>query len=179
PRPTTCSAPGGAEPLAEPVAPASHALRFDDPRLFRELLGQHDEHVKTLERHVGLRIDVTDQTLNLAGDPVETELATRVLHQLYGLLEQGYPIYPSDVDYAIRILSSDRNAKLRDIFLDTVFISAHKRVITPKSVAQKEYIDAIRNFDIVFGIGPAGTGKSYWPMPMPVASPIRKTFSRI
>src|SRR5207247_3709859 len=78
---------------------------------------------------------------------------------LYGLLESGYPIYPSDVDYALRILSSDRNAKLRDIFLDTVFISAHKRVITPKSVAQKEYIDAIRNFDIVFGIGPAGTGK--------------------
>ena len=145
--------------MAEPVAPASPALRFDDPRLFRELLGQHDEHVKTLERHIGLRIDVTDQTLSLAGDPVETELATRVINQLYGLLEQGYPIYPSDVDYAVRILSSDRNAKLRDIFLDTVFISAHKRVITPKSIAQKGYIDAIRGFDIVFGIGPAGTGK--------------------
>src|SRR5207249_4631596 len=86
--------------------------------------------------HAGNRINVTDQTLSLAGDPIETELASRVLVQLYGLLEQGYPIYPADADYAIRILSSDRNAKLRDIFLDTVFISAHKRVITPKSVAQ-------------------------------------------
>ncbi len=165
--------------MAEPVAPASPALRFDDPRLFRELLGQHDEHVKTLERHIGLRIDVTDQTLSLAGDPVETELATRVINQLYGLLEQGYPIYPSDVDYAIRILSSDRNAKLRDIFLDTVFISAHKRVITPKSIAQKGYIDAIRGYDIVFGIGPAGTGKTYLAMAMAVAELMKNSFTRI
>ncbi len=141
------------------TAPAPAELRFADARLFRELLGQHDEHVKGLERQVGVRIDVADSTLTLHGDPLETELVSRVLLQLYGLLESGYPIYPSDVDYALRILSSDRNAKLRDIFLDTVFISAHKRVITPKSVAQKEYIDAIRNFDIVFGIGPAGTGK--------------------
>src|SRR5207249_1334847 len=144
--------------LAETAA-APAELRFADARLFRELLGQHDEHVKALERQVGVRIDVADSTLTLHGDPLETELVSRVLLQLYGLLESGYPIYPSDVDYALRILSSDRNAKLRDIFLDTVFISAHKRVITPKSVAQKEYIDAIRNFDIVFGIGPAGTGK--------------------
>ena len=140
-----------------PSAPAE--LRFADTRLFRELLGQHDEHLKTLERHVGVRIDVADTTLTLHGDPVETELTSRVLTQLYGLLESGYPIYAADVDYALRILSSDRSAKLRDIFLDTVFISAHKRVITPKSIAQKGYIDAIRNFDIVFGIGPAGTGK--------------------
>jgi len=164
--------------LTEPV-PAPAALRFDDSRLFRELLGQHDEHLKTLERHVGIRIDVTDQTLSLAGDPLETELASRVLVQLYGLLEQGYPIYPADVDYAVRILSSDRNAKLRDIFLDTVFISAHKRVITPKSVAQKAYIDAIRGYDIVFGIGPAGTGKTYLAMAMAVAELVKNSFSRI
>jgi len=164
--------------LADPV-PAPAALRFDDSRLFRELLGQHDEHLKTLERQVGVRIDVTDQTLSLAGDPLETELASRVLVQLYGLLEQGYPIYPADVDYAVRILSSDRNAKLRDIFLDTVFISAHKRVITPKSVAQKAYIDAIRGFDIVFGVGPAGTGKTYLAMAMAIAELMKNSFSRI
>ena len=83
------------------------------------------------------------------------------------------------MDYAIRILSSDRNAKLRDIFLDTVFISAHKRVITPKSVAQKAYIDAIRGYDIVFGIGPAGTGKTYLAMAMAVAELMKNSFSRI
>ncbi len=158
-------------------APAE--LRFADPRLFRELLGQHDEHVKGLERHVGVRIDVSDSTLTLHGDRIETELVSRVLLQLYGLLESGYPIYAADVDYALRILSSDRNAKLRDIFLDTVFISAHKRVITPKSVVQKAYIDAIRNFDIVFGIGPAGTGKTYLAMAMAIAELMKNSFARI
>jgi len=102
-----------------------------------------------------------------------------VLGQLYGLLEEGYPIYPADVDYALRILASDRNAKLRDIFLDTVFISAHKHTITPKSVNQKAYIDAIRNTDIVFGIGPAGTGKTYLAMAMAVAELMKNTFTRI
>jgi phosphate starvation-inducible PhoH-like protein len=164
--------------LSDP-APAPAELRFADAHLFRELLGQHDEHVKLLESHVGVRIDVTDTTLTLHGDAVETELASRVLLQLYGLLESGYPIYASDVDYALRILSSDRNAKLRDIFLDTVFISAHKRTITPKSIVQKQYIDAIRNFDIVFGIGPAGTGKTYLAMAMAVAELMKNSFSRI
>src|SRR5207244_5500010 len=124
-------------------------------------------------------IDVADSTLTLRGDPLETELVSRVLTQLYGLLESGYPIYSSDVDYSLRILSSDRNARLREIFLDTVFISAHKRVITPKSVAQKQYIDAIRNYDIVFGIGPAGTGKTYLAMAMAVAELMKNNFSRI
>jgi phosphate starvation-inducible PhoH-like protein len=164
--------------LADPaVAPVE--LRFQDARLFRELLGQHDEHVKLLERHIGVRLDVGEQVLTVHGDPVETELAQRVLVQLYGLLEQGYPIYGSDVDYALRILSSDRNARLKDIFLDTVFISAHRHVITPKSVMQKAYIDAIRNYDIVFGIGPAGTGKTYLAMAMGVAELMRNSFSRI
>jgi phosphate starvation-inducible PhoH-like protein len=154
-------------------------LRFQDARLFRELLGNHDEHVKTVERQLGVRIDVGDLTLAVHGDPIETELAGRLLTQLYGLLEQGYPIYASDVDYALRILASDRTAKLKDIFLDTVFISAHRHVITPKSVAQKAYIDAIRNFDIVFGIGPAGTGKTYLAMAMGVAELMRNNFNRI
>jgi phosphate starvation-inducible PhoH-like protein len=164
--------------LAEP-ATAPPVLRFADTPLLRELLGQHDEHLKLLEREIGVRIEVTESALTLHGDPVQTELAQRVLTQLYGLLEQGYPVYLADVEYALRILSSDRGARLRDIFLDTVFISAHKRVITPKTVTQKAYIDAIRNFDIVFSIGPAGTGKTYLAMAMAVAELMKNNFSRI
>jgi phosphate starvation-inducible PhoH-like protein len=158
---------------------AALPLQFGNPALFRELLGQHDEHVKLLERELGIRIDVTDGTLTVHGDPVAGELAGRTLTQLYGLLEQGYPIYAADVEYALRILAGDRTARLKDIFLDTVFISAHKRTITPKSVNQKAYIDAIRNFDIVFAIGPAGTGKTYLAMAMAVAELMKNTFTRI
>ena len=164
--------------MAEP-AHAPQTLRFDVADLFRELLGQHDEHVKLLEREIGVRIEVGDSTLTLVGDPVQTDLAARVLRQLYSLLEQRYPVYLADVEYALRIVSGDRAASVKDIFLDEVFIAANKRTVTPKSVTQKSYIDAIRNFDIVFGIGPAGTGKTYLAMAMAVAGLMKNTFNRI
>jgi phosphate starvation-inducible PhoH-like protein len=97
------------------------------------------------------------------------DLALRTLTGLYNLIEAGFPIYPQDVDYALRIISADPSANLKDIFLDTVFVTANKRVVTPKSLAQKLYIEAIRHHDIVFGIGPAGTGKTYLAMATAVA----------
>jgi len=154
-------------------------LRFADSRLLHALFGNNDEHLKTIERRLAVRIGTDAHGVVISGDPVECELAGRVLTQLYGLLQGGYPVYNSDVDYAIRILSRDRAASLRDIFLDTVYISAHKRVITPKSVAQKEYIEAIRAYDIVFGIGPAGTGKTYLAMAMAVAELMKNNFARM
>ncbi len=95
------------------------------------------------------------------------------------MLKRGYPIYPSDVEYSIRILRGDRNIDLKEIFLDTVYVSAHKRVISPKSVNQKLYIDAIRNHDIVFGIGPAGTGKTYLAMAMALAALMKNQVTRM
>jgi phosphate starvation-inducible PhoH-like protein len=154
-------------------------LQFDDYKLFHELLGEKDEHVKMLERTLGVRVGFAGTSLNVEGEPFDVEIAGRVLTQLYRLLEKGYPVYPTDIDYAVRIISSDPNADLADIFLDTVYISAHRRVISPKSVVQKAYIDAIRNYDIVFGIGPAGTGKTYLAMATAVAGLMKNSFSRI
>ena len=154
-------------------------LEFNDPRLLRDLLGQHDQHIKILQHALGVRIRVRGSDIEIEGDSLQVELAGQIIHQLYGLLEKGYPVYASDVDYAIRILSGDGRAKLQDIFLDTIYISAHKRTITPKSIAQKAYIDAIRRYDIVFGIGPAGTGKTYLAMAMAVAELMKNNYVRI
>jgi phosphate starvation-inducible protein PhoH and related proteins len=135
--------------------------------------------VRTIEQGLGVRIGVAGNALKISGGLAEQALGGKLLSELYELLKAGYPIYPSDVDYAIRILRGDRNASLKDIFLDTVYVSAHKRIITPKSIHQKLYIDAIRNHDVVFGIGPAGTGKTYLAMAMALAALMKNQVTRM
>jgi phosphate starvation-inducible protein PhoH and related proteins len=143
------------------------------------LLGQHDAHVRTVEAALGVRIGVTGTSLRISGAHAEQALAGKVIGEIYDLLKHGYPIYPSDVEYAIRIIRGDRNAELKDIFLDTIYVSANKRVISPKSINQKLYIDSIRNHDIVFGIGPAGTGKTYLAMAMALAALMKNQVTRM
>ena len=147
--------------------------------MFTDLLGQHDAHVRTVETALGVRIGVTGTSLRISGAHAEQALAGKVIGEIYDLLKHGYPIYPSDVEYAIRIIRGDRNAELKDIFLDTIYVSANKRVISPKSINQKLYIDSIRNHDIVFGIGPAGTGKTYLAMAMALAALMKNQVTRM
>ncbi len=147
--------------------------------MFSDLLGQHDAHVRTIEQALGVRIGVSGTSLRIQGAEAEQTLAGKVVSELYEVLKRGYPVYPSDVEYATRILRGDRNAELKDIFLDTIYVSAHKRVISPKSVNQKVYIDAIRSHDIVFGIGPAGTGKTYLAMAMALAALMKNQVTRM
>ena len=147
--------------------------------MFTDLLGQHDAHVRTVETALGVRIGVTGTSLRISGAHAEQALAGKVIGEVYDLLKHGYPIYPSDVEYAIRIIRGDRNAELKDIFLDTIYVSANKRVISPKSINQKLYIDSIRNHDIVFGIGPAGTGKTYLAMAMALAALMKNQVTRM
>ena len=154
-------------------------LTFQDIDLARHLFGERNANLQKLSASIDVQINVRGNTVYINGDPILAELAEKILQQLYELLREGYPVYESDVDYAIRVLSSDDRVNLKDIFLDTVFITSKKRSITPKSKAQKNYIDAIRRHDIVFGIGPAGTGKTYLAMAMAVAALSNKIVSRI
>jgi phosphate starvation-inducible PhoH-like protein len=143
------------------------------------LCGEHNAHLQLLEKKIGLSVNVRGNTINLRGGDWEIDLAEKVLLQVYELIKNEYPIYVNDVDYALRILSSDISADLKKIFLDKVYISSHKKTITPKSLNQKEYIDGIRRFDIVFGIGPAGTGKTYLAMAMAISSLVKKEVNRV
>ena len=164
---------------AEQVTADTSHIEFGNQRFLRDLLGQHDAHLHGLENALGVKISASGNALIIAGDEPQRDLAGRVATQLYDLIQRGYPVYPSDVDYAVRILSRDHTANLQDIFLDTVYVSSNRRTITPKSLAQKAYIDAIRNYDIVFGIGPAGTGKTYLAMAVAVAELMKRKVSRV
>ncbi|MBC8458414.1 MAG: PhoH family protein [Deltaproteobacteria bacterium] len=145
----------------------------------RALCGEHNANLQLLEKKIGLSVHVRGNVLLLKGGDWEVELADKVLNQLYRLLEANYPLYLNDVEYAIRILSSDQSVDLKEIFRDEVYISSKKKVITPKTINQKIYIDSIRKFDIVFGIGPAGTGKTYLAMAMAISSLIKKEINRV
>jgi phosphate starvation-inducible PhoH-like protein len=154
-------------------------IAFEDNLHARTLFGEQNDHLLRLEKILGIRIHARGNTVNLQGDPISVGLAENILRNLYHLVEEGYPFYPGDIDYAVRILRSDDRVNLKDIFLDTVYITSQKRPIAPKGLAQKDYIDAMRKYDIVFGIGPAGTGKTYLAMAMAVSSLTKGEVNRI
>ena len=154
-------------------------ISFEDNNILRNLFGEHDNHLKLMERLACVKLAVRGNTISISGDPIAVDLTRKLLAQLYGIMEKGYPVYYDDINYAHRMLSENSAIDLEKIFLDTVFISSKKRIITPKSIAQKLYIDAIRKHDMVFGIGPAGTGKTYLAMAMAVASLLEKKVNRI
>ncbi|HDI59150.1 MAG TPA: PhoH family protein [Desulfobacteraceae bacterium] len=154
-------------------------MTFADVQLAQQLIGEQNANVQRLAAGVGVKIDVRGNSVAIQGDAIACELARNVLRQLYGLLKSGYPVYGPDVDQAVAILAADAKADLRRVFLDTVYVTAKKRAVTPKSPAQKAYIDAMRESDMVFGIGPAGTGKTYLAMAMAVASLTKGLVNRI
>ena len=155
------------------------ALRFDDSSVLSELFGIHDDHLKIVERALGVSVHPKGNEATVAGDPLQVELAVKVLGGLYRVLRKGIPITSNDVAAAVRIVCSDRNADVSTVFLDVVFKSSRNKIITPKSVAQKRYLDAMRDCDIVFGVGPAGTGKTFLAMAMAVGFLLRKEVKRI
>ena len=150
-----------------------------DNNLAMRLFGDRGENLKKLEKKLGVEINTRGSIVIITGAPEKSELAEKLILELYDLLEKGYPMYPHDIDYAMRMALAGREMKLSEVFMDTVLVSYRKKVIAPKSVAQKRYVDAIRKNDIVFGIGPAGTGKTYLAMAMAVAALTSKEVDRI
>ncbi|MGD8370374.1 MAG: PhoH family protein [Syntrophobacterales bacterium] len=155
---------------ASAPGPGDVTLRFDDNALLLNLCGERNSNLRLIEKGLQVKLNLRGDQITLLGEEAGVKLAQRVLEELYGLLREGYPLYPSDINHAIQILSGNFKARLREIFLDAVYVTSKKRVITPKTVAQKEYIDAIRAYDIVFSIGPAGTGKTYLAMATAVSA---------
>lgn len=155
------------------------AVDFSDIELARQLFGEHNSHLRRIAAATDTTVNARGGKVFIQGDPIAASLAQNVLEQLYSLLKEGYPLHANDIDYALRVLSGNDRADLKKIFLDTVFITSKKTTISPKSPAQKEYIDAMRQYDIVFGIGPAGTGKTYLAMAMAVSALTKGIVDRI
>jgi phosphate starvation-inducible PhoH-like protein len=143
------------------------------------LFGTYDENLKQLEKQFGVRIRTAGKELIVEGEPTDVARAERVLDQLAGLMRGGYRLANGDVKTAAQLVSQDETVELSDYFLKSASRSAGKRQVVPKSITQKRYLDAIEQHDIVFGIGPAGTGKTYLAMAQAVSFLLAKRVARI
>jgi phosphate starvation-inducible protein PhoH and related proteins len=143
------------------------------------LFGTYDENLKQLESQFGVRIRTSGKELIVEGEPADVARAEKVLDQLSTLIRGGYRLGKGDVRTAAQLVAQDENVELADYFLRSATKTSGRRQIVPKSVTQKKYLDAIEQFDIVFGIGPAGTGKTYLAMAQAVSFLLAKRVSRI
>lgn len=154
-------------------------LEITDPGVIQTLGGDTDVNFKIIERELGIKIGRSHDGIILSGVDAEVDLALDLLQQLRGLLLGGETIFPGDIERAIRMLSGNRKLRLEELFRDQVKIAGRKHSIVPKTFRQKSYIEAIKSFDIVFGVGPAGTGKTYLAMAMAVAALVNREVKRV
>ena len=143
------------------------------------LFGSRDENLKQLERYCDVQIRTDGYELLVTGSALNIQRAERIVDGLVGLLRDGYRFSREDVRRAALLVGQDLEVDLRDFFVKGPLRVSDKRQITPKSVNQKKYLDAIDQHDVVFGIGPAGTGKTYLAMAQAVAYLTSKKVRRI
>lgn len=158
---------------------STQTFKLEDVNLARMVLGERDAHIEQLEKIFGVEILARGTTVTLKGKADQIQLVARVMNELYALAGRGYPVSPTDVDQAARVIKDNPGAVLADIFLDSITLSTRNRFITPKTLTQKTYVDAIRKQDIVFGWGPAGTGKTYLAMAMAVQALVNREVNHI
>ena len=133
------------------------------------LCGNQNENLKLIERRLGVRVGQRGTELHLSGPADAVAFAVRLVENLEEMIRAGRSIYREDVEQGIKVLGRGGAESLQEVMLGPVLKSSGNRQIAPKSIAQKRYVEAIRSHDIVFGVGPAGTGKTYLAMAMAVA----------
>jgi phosphate starvation-inducible PhoH-like protein len=143
------------------------------------LFGHHDRHLKLIEDDLGVRLSARGEELTLDGNPEATRYAERVLTELAGLANDGMLLQPEDVSHALSALRQSPETPLKELLSTATTIVTKKRFVAPKTPTQKAYVEAIESHDIVIGIGPAGTGKTYLAMAMAVSALMKREVSRI
>ena len=143
------------------------------------VFGQFDVYVKKLERTFHVTLISRDGATKIVGERAAAEKVQRILNQLVELARRGNTITEQNVDYAISLVFEDQEQQLVDIDKDLICHTLQGKPIKPKTLGQKKYVDAIRSGMITFGLGPAGTGKTYLAMAMAITAFKREEVSRI
>ncbi len=149
-------------------------MAFDDNGLALQLFGTHHSHLARIEQKLDLTIHSRGNEVNIVGESAAVDMATKVIESLYRRLKKGLAVGPEEVDAALRMKAGNS-----DDIGDDVEIHTRKRLITPRSRTQAAYVRAIDKCDLVFGLGPAGTGKTYLAMAKAVEKLVKGEVDRI
>ncbi|BBD06981.1 PhoH family protein [Desulfovibrio ferrophilus] len=156
------------------------SLEFEDYELVRELFGPQEANLAAVAKGTGVHVQSRGNKVFMKGEN-EDDLnqAANALVQLYAHVKAGHAVSSRDVDHALGILNTDPGAQIKDVFRDEIFVVSPKKQISPKTLGQRDYLQAIRESDLTFGIGPAGTGKTYLAVAMAVSSLLARKVKRI
>jgi phosphate starvation-inducible protein PhoH and related proteins len=154
-------------------------LTIENEQSLPSLYGDLDKNLRLIENTYGVVLQARGNKIQIEGEEKAVSKVEQLITQLSDMLAQGIICQKDDVRDAIHAFSSNSSAPLKDIFQNAVPVSSRKRPVSPKNETQRKYIEAIRQYDIVFGIGPAGTGKTYLAMATAVSALLRREVSRI
>ena len=154
-------------------------LAFDDPEALQALIGSNNSRLKLIERTAGAEVHLRGNEITIEGEDRATETAKSALEQLYALALAGRPLSSDDVVRAVKMLQGEGTASIGAVFGDTILTPRAGRPIAPKGPTQKRYVDLVRNNEVVFAVGPAGTGKTYLAMALAVRALLDKQIRRI
>lgn len=157
----------------------TETLHFDSAHAARALYANDDKNLRTLESELGVKATARDGWIKLDGEPEGVERARRLFLMLQRQHQEGGGARPREFSHALNVVKHEGAEALERLFENRVQTSAKKAPITPKTVGQQRYVLAIRDHDLTFGIGPAGTGKTYLAMAMAVSSLKEGKVSRI
>lgn len=142
---------------------------LEDSSEAQELFGQQDKYLRLIEENFKAKIVARGCNLEIIGDEQETQLLVKIFGELLNILRGGHSISSDDVKYAIRMIKGGKDPDMGDVASVAIQVYSN-RIVRPKTQGQRRYVAAIKNYDLVFGIGPAGTGKTYLAMAMAVSA---------
>jgi phosphate starvation-inducible PhoH-like protein len=168
--------------LSQPrIGQAPHTANFEveNTSVLLALSGPQQNLLGEVSRHSGAEVSLRGNVIYLSGEEGDVQIARRFLTDAAALVSRGYEISSRDVARSLREMRSDPSSSLIDLLDEVILVSPRRRAIVPKSPAQRTYVEAIRKHDLTFGIGPAGTGKTYLAMAMAASALIAKNVKRI
>lgn len=155
------------------------SIEINDDKTIKEMAGNLDANIRTIEEKMKVRLRIKDNAITVQGLPENVEMTKRLLDDLKYMIQKQNTLQEQDLNYAIDFIRSRKEGSLKELLDDVVCITASGKSIKPKTFGQKRYVDSMRKHDVVFGIGPAGTGKTYLAMAMAVQAFKNREVNRI